>query len=934
MHKMALLWVILCTASGAYAQVNRVSGRVMDSVLGRGLAYATVSLVEARDSTLVTFAVADSTGHFVLNNAGKGPYLLSASYAGYAPVWRPLSPGDQIFYLTNLSRLKDITLATRRPPVEINNDTLEFNTENFKTQPNAVVEDLLRKMPGVTIESDGTVKVNGQTVRRVLVNGKEFFKGDIKMATKNLNADAVDKVQVFDRKTDQAVFTGIDDGNSEKTINLKLKKDRNNALFGKIGGGAGDEGRYDAQANINRFSGDRQLSFLGMGNNTNRQGFSLTDVLNFTGELSHGMRNGGGGIHIQTTNDGNSGGTGLPVTGLGQSQQGVASTLAGGLNYNNAWNKGATTLNTNYTASHVRLETDESSYLQNLLPGDAYDSRDTAHTINEVTQHRFNLILDHQVDSALSVRLTPSLTWQNNHKDGADTYNSVNTDGQPLNIGYNNTGTATNAFNATTNLLVRKRLPKKGRTLSASLDLAYNHSTLAGTQVSGNTLYAVGQPPLDSNINQSSARNALTRSLGGNITYTEPLGKRSLLALSGFYNVNTGQSDKQTYNYDAVSGKHDELDSVLSNDFTSRYAYSGGTLSFRTNRQRANITLEATLQTAGLSAIDNSSGRDVRQSFTDVLPNALLQYRFSQTKNLRIDYTTYTTQPSVTQLQPVADLSNPLAVTIGNPSLERSYTQNVSANFISASPARRRSLFAFLTLSATTHATVQSDSVTTYGTKTTRPVNADGVGTVLGQLDYGWPLRKLFAQVDLGSSLGYDQNVSFINGARNHISSLSAGPRLSYAYNPGKHLSLTLSANLSLNTARYSLESALNTTYLSQNYGVDLIDDLPMGISLHNVFNYILNTGRTGGYNTDIPLWNTTLSKYLLKHDRGELSLSVMDVLDRNTGITRSINQGDVLDERYNVLQRYFIIAFTYSLNKSGLKSSTGANIRLRTFGR
>ncbi|HTJ13013.1 MAG TPA: outer membrane beta-barrel protein [Dinghuibacter sp.] len=922
MRKMLLLAGLLPLTAAA----QHVSGRVVDTLDRHGLPFATVSLVSAVDSTLVTFAVADSTGRFNLTAIGRGPFLLSASYAGYAPLWKRLSSGEQTLCLTSLSHLRDITINAPRPPVEINNDTLEFNTENFKTQPNAVVEDLLRKMPGVTVESDGTVKVNGQTVRRVLVNGKEFFTGDIKMATKNLSADAVDKVQVFDRKSDQASFTGIDDGNSEKTINLKLKKDRNNALFGKITGGAGDQGRYDAQANVNRFSGDKQLSFLGMGNNTNRQGFSLMDVLNFTGQLSRGLRNGGGAIQISTGTGGNSG-SGLPVTGLGQSQQGVAATLAGGVNYNNTWNGGKTSVSTSYAASHVRLATDQATYSQNLFPGNEYNTVDTTHTINDVTQHRFNLALDQQVDSSFSLRFTPVLTWQDNHKDQNERYNSLDMDGQPLNNGYNHTSPNSDAFDAEGTLLLRKRLRKKGRTFSANIDLAYNHSTLSGKQLSGDTLYTSGQPPLDSAIDQATSRNAHTYSIGGNVTYTEPVGKRSLASLSGFVNTNVGHSVKQTYNNDVV------FDSLLSNDFTSRYTYSGGTLNFRGNRRHASFTLGATLQTAGLNALDNTSGRDIRQSFTDLLPSGLFQYQFTQTRNLRLEYNTYTTQPTIAQLQPVPDLTDPLAVTTGNPSLKRSYTHSVSLNMVSASPAQRRNLFAFLTFSETLNAMVQSDSVTPYGTRISRPVNAPGSTALTADVDYGWPLRKLLSQVDAGSGLTYSQGLSYINGNRNRITSLNLGPNLSYSFNPNKRNSVTLSANVSLNIAQYSLEPALNTDYIRQNYGVDLIDDLPLGISLHNNFNYIVNTGRIGSYNINIPLWNSSVSKYVFKNDRGELRLSLMDALGRNTGITRNVDQTAIQDERYNVLQRYILLSFTYSLNKSGLKTGGGTNVRVRTFG-
>jgi len=947
----ALLLTLLVVCSHASAQT--ITGRVIDSVAGKGLAYATVSLVNADDSVLVSFTVADSAGRFRLTGYREGRFLLSVSYAGFVPVWKPVTGtsaiggtaggvavGDIVLIPVGL---QDVEVIARRPPVEVNNDTLEFNSEHFKTQPNAVVEDLLRKMPGVTIESDGTVKVNGQTVRRVLVNGKEFFTGDVKMATKNLNADAVDKVQVFDRKSDQASFTGVDDGNSEKTINLKLKKGRNNALFGKLmaGGGAGSsgsrgsgsggsEGRFDGQANINQFKGDEQLSFLGMANNTNRQGFTLMDVLNFTGALSRGMRNGGGGVQMQM-GDPNSN-NGLPVTGLGQNQQGVATTAAGGLNYNNTWDKGRTNLNANYTMSHVRLLTDKESRVQNLLPGNTYTTTDSSHTVHSVDQQRLNLILDQQIDSSFSLRLTPSLTWQHTHKNELSSYASALNDGTMLNNGTNRAETQPGAFNLTSDALLRKKLAKKGRTISLDLNAGYNHSTSTGSQVSDNFFYA-GGGVTDSAINQYASRDAITRSIGGNITYTEPIGRRSLVALSGFYNSNTGSSNKQAFDLDAATGKHDRINTRLSNDFSSDYRYSGGGLSFRSNPGKWMLTAGANLQAAVLRATDKSAGKTIRQAFKDVLPVGLIKYVISNSTMFQLDYNTSTIQPSVVQLQPVADLSDPLNVRTGNPDLRRTYTHRVGLSFFSANPGKRTNFMGMIGYNESTHAIVESDSVGASGARVIAPVNANGVRSLIADVNLGFPLRKIFSRLEVGSFFTQAQNVSFLNGARNLIHSTTVGPRFSFDYSRDNKIDVELTASLSLNTGSYSLQPALNTHYMRQNYGVNGTGYLPWGISVHSEFNAILNTGRTEGYNTTIPLWNASVAKSMLKQDRGEVKFSVMDLLNRNTGITRSINQGNIVDEQYNVLRRYFLLSFTYSLNKAGLKAKGGPVINVRRVG-
>ncbi|HTR29365.1 MAG TPA: TonB-dependent receptor [Puia sp.] len=942
MPRILLLFLLLVLATAANGQRLFLKGKVVDSLSHRGLASATVSLVRAADSALITFGIADSAGAFRLNAVGRGPFLLSASCAGYQPVWHAVdSAGDADvgkIVLVPRDLLAAAQVSGRRPPVEINNDTIEFNAENFKTQPNAVVEDMLRKIPGVTIESDGTVKVNGQTVRRVLVNGKEFFTGDVKMATKNLNADAVDKLQVFDRKSDQAAFTGVDDGNSEKTINVQMKKDRNFATFGKVGAGAGtdagtgcggsgpgsagSDGRYDGQANINRFRGDEQTSLLAMANNTNRQGFTLMDVMNFTGELSRGMRNGGGGVSIQMNNAGSN--SGLPVTGLGQDQQGIAHTIAGGINYNNTWDKGRTSLNSNYAVSDIRLVTDRMSLIRNAGEN-PYSTFDTTHTVTHITQHRLAAILDATIDPSFSYRLTPTLTWQNTDKSATESYSSLSGDSL-LNDGTNQTAAGPGAFNIVTDLLLRKKLAKKGRTFSLDVNLTYNHSTDRGSQVSDNTF---------SVINQKYHRDAVTRSAGGNFTYTEPMGRRSLVAFSGFYNLNTGNTDKSTTDFDLASGKYDLPDSVLSNHFKSDYRYGGGSVSVRSNLNKWSLTAGATVQAATLNASNVSESNVVKQRFTDLLPNFILQYNFSQANNLRLDYETFTTQPSVVQLQPVPDPGNPLDISTGNPRLKRTYNQSLTFSYISAKAGKGgRHLLAMLSLSDAANAIVQSDSVTAYGTRTTMPVNANGVGNLFSNVNYGFPVRKWHGEFEVGASVVYSQNAAFINGVKNNIGSTSLRPAVSYAYDPNDQVDAEVSAAVSFNSGRYSLQPGLNTNYVRQTYGVIMTNYLPKGVSIHNEFNYIFNTGRPPGYNTSVPLWNVSVARSLFRHDRGEVKFSVLDVLGQNTGITRSIEQGSVQDEKYNVLQRYFLLSFTYSLNKSGLKTKGGPQIKVRTMDR
>lgn len=923
-------------------QQPAIRGVVYDTASKHGLAYATVSIVNAKDSTLVTFTRADSTGKFRFGPLGKGKYLLSSSYVGFVPVWKPLNieTDGQLVEMGNIAMTDilssgDVTVTARRPPVTISGDTVEFNTENFKTQPNAVVEDMLKKMPGITVDNDGTVRMNGQKINRVLVNGKEFFTGDPKMATKNLDADAVDKVQVFDKKSDRAEFTGVDDGQSEKTINLKLKKDRNHALFGKVSAAAGTESRWDGQTNINKFNGDQQLSFIGMANNTNRQGFSISDILNFTGELSRGMRSGGGGIVINTGGPGGDN-NGLPVTGAGQNAQGVATTYAGGINFNDTWNK-KTDFNASGMGSNIDLLTNRTTNRRFGFNGGGsdYEEERTSNTARNSRQQRVNMMIDSKIDSFNAIKFTPSFTTQQVDSRTTTSYLQQNLKGVKLSEGTTDNSTHSDAFNFGGTALFRKRFQKKGRTISSQVTLAYNDSKQDGSVNNLFRNYVGGVARPDSVVDQRNRREAITRGFGANIVYTEPVGKKSLLEFSGFYNTNVGDAKRLTYDYGKSSGKYDQFNAAQSNDFKSDYSYGGGSLSFRSNQKMFNYTIGTTLQEAKLNSYNNTTGTAIRQSFTDALPSASLTYKIASSRSLSLNYSTSTTQPSTTQLQPVADVTDPTNTYIGNPNLKRSYAQSISLNYFSTNMYTQRNFFAFISASKTDNAITNSDSLVNTGGSNLRissPVNVSGNYMLFGSINAGFPMKKLKSRLDIGIGTNFIHNNSFISGKPNVIENMSLSPNLTYNFYLEGKMDINANARLNISKATYSAQPQINSNYLQQVYGFDMTNYLPWGLVLNNNFNYTVNSGRADGFNTSVGYWNASIAKSFMKNKRAEIKLTAFDILKQNQGISRNANQNYVEDTRYNVLQQYFTLGFTFSLNKAG-NTANGARIVTRTIG-
>ena len=931
MNRILLAGIVCLMVFCSYAQKSYIKGSVYDTAHQQYLGFSTVSLLQAKDSAIVSFTRADSTGKFSLMHPGKGKYVLAVSYVGYVPVWKSIKLTDQETYnlgkiiMTDIKALSEVTLNVKRAPVMINNDTIEFNTENFATQPNAVVEDLLKKLPGVTVDADGTVKVNGQTVNKVYVNGKEFFTGDPKMATRNLNADAVDKVQVFDKKSDQAMFTGIEDGNTEKALNIKLKKDRDNAVFGKVTAGGNGDDRFEGQTNMNRFKGDQQLSFIAMGNNTNKQGFGMMDVMNFTGEMGKMMK-GAGGINIKTFTDGPES-AGLPV--LSNSQNGIAQTFAGGMNFNDTWNKKKTDFNGSFTTSNSQLNNTSETVTQYIEPIMNKDYISTSK--NDQQQQRFNFSIDHAFDSFNSVKFVPSLTWQQQQQNSKGYYNTMTGNKIKLNDGADTSSSNSDAVQSSNTLLLRHKFRKKGRTFSLSSNFNYNNSNQDGKQYSRNSVDTFSVV-IDSIINQSYTRNANTTTFGSNATYTEPLSKNSLLEFNGFYNTSTGKTNKITYDYKSGQG-FAIPDSLLTNSFKSEYVYAGGGLNFRKSRSKFNYNIGFSVQSATLKSTNITLNTTIPQSFTDVLPNLSYQYKFSMFSNLKIEYSTAVQQPTTSQLQPVLSMNGLLNQSTGNPNLTRAYSHNLNFNYFGGDFFKQRMFFGFANASYTNNAIVNADSTLPNGGMKIMPVNTNGQWNVFANGGYGFYVRKIKSRIFVNLGATVNHNIGFINGEVNKIDNQTINPNITWNYSVDKVIDIQTSATLIFSKVQYSLQPMLNSNYQTQRYAIDIIKDLPKGFTLTSKFTYSVNNGLSAGYNSNIPLWNASLAKGFMKNKRAEIKLSILDILNQNTGVSRNSSQNYIEDTRYTVLKRYILLSFTYGLNKSGLKAGgphpPGMNIRV-----
>lgn len=938
MRKIYILLIAFFPAASLMAQKNgTIKGVAFDTISKQPVAAATITVLEKKDSSLVTFTVTDNAGRFELKGIPNGEYRLLITHVNYhnSNSFFTISDNNKNPDLGNIIMndvnkvLSEVVVTNEAPPVTLINDTIQYNAGSFKTQPNANVEQLLKKLPGIKVEKDGTVKAQGEKVNKVLVDGKEFFGNDPKIATKNLPADAVDKVQVYDKQSDQAQLTGFDDGNYEKTINLKLKKDKKKGLFGKVNAGGGTNERYQGKFNVNSFKGARQFSAIGMGNNTNAEGFSFMDILNFTGELARMQRGASGGnININISGDD------AAAMGMGGNRNaGINTAWGSGLNYNNIiGNK--LDFQSNYFYNRYNPNTESHIQRQYFLPDSSYFYNQNTFSDNLNNSHRLNLNTLYQIDSMNSIRITPSFSYQKTRNKSETDYQTLSRDKIKTNEGFSNNTANNEGFNFRNDIIYRKKFNRKGRTLSLTLQTSLNESTGDGTLSSINSFYNPNGSLLKKDtLNQQSNTEGDLRSYNARVVYTEPLWKRSLLEFSAGKSNSKSTSQKTTHDYNKLNGKYDQLNTVLTNDFENTYGYTNAGIRMRTQKKKYNYSFGAAWQQAELQGKIISGVKDslISKTFHNLLPNARFQYNFSRFKSLSLNYSTSTNQPNMSQLQPVPDNSNSLNIKEGNPDLKQEFTQSIMGRLNLVSPYKNKNLFMFLNMQATQNKIVNYDSVNQLGVKRTKPVNVNGVYNLSSSISYSMPVRFLKGNLEISSNAGYFKGKQFINRVANTIKTLSLGPELRLDMNPDEKLNIGVGAGINYNNTKYSLQSALNANYLSQEFNASIDWEMAKGFFFATDFTYTINSQRAAGFNTKVPLWNASISKQVMKFNRGEFKLSAVDLLNRNIGISRSTNQNYIEDSREKTLRRFFLLSFTYSLSKTGLNNTGAGGIRVIT---
>lgn len=903
-----LLWLAVFISSPALAQKMNILGQVADS-LGSPLPGATVIVLKPADSTLVTFAVTNGKGAFSLNGLSRSSYLLKITFVGQrtysATVDPPISGNDVqlgAIRMREASTQLDEVVVEDVVPVVVKTDTIEYNAAAFKTVPNAVVEDLLRKLPGVEVDNEGNITAQGEQVRRVTVDGKDFFGGtDPKIATRNLPADAIKKVQVHDRKSDQAQFTGIDDGQREKTINLELKPEKRKGAFGNAQAGYGTEDRYQAKANLNKFSQTQQLSFLGMANNINEQGFGMDDYMNFTGG-SQRMAS-GGGMRIQV-NAGDQGG--VPLN-MGNRANGIMNTYATGLNFSKTFNK-KTELTTSYFYNHLDHNKKQSTYRQNFLDDGEYIYQDLSDQNNTNDNHRLNVKLDHQIDSMNSIRFTAAATYSRTDMNVRTASENVDSLGTMLNSNLSNSETQGGTFSMNSNLLFRHKFAKTGRTFSTNLLLNVSDDDRDGTLEAD---YKYEDAAMSELIRQRNEQHTSGLSMGATASYTEPLGNRKYLEASYSIRQNRNSVNRPVYDIDEAG---EIFNDSLSNQYGSEYTYQRGGLNFRMNRRKYSLTVSAAAQSTQLAGNLNRLDARISRSYFNAVPAVRFNYDFSGTRHLRFDYETTVQEPSIQQLQPVVDNRDQLNPYLGNPALKPAYQQSWRLNFNAFDPGTMISFFTFIdidyTTNAITNAVFNDDFI-----RTTMPVNVPQNMSVNTHATFGFPINPIKSRVSVTGTWRQTHGQNVIDAASYDITQRRTGGNVRYDFRYQEILMINLGAQLNYQSTSYEFDQP-DQRYFNTTYNAGATVSFLRNYQFVSSLEYLIYENQSTGYHQEIPLLNVSISRFLLKSKTGELRISASNLLDKVLGVSQSSSVNYVERVTSNSLGRYFMVSFIYALNK------------------
>ncbi|SJZ39201.1 outer membrane beta-barrel protein [Sediminibacterium ginsengisoli] len=919
------LLISLCT----FSQSGTISGKLMDSASGKALPLATVTVFKALDTAIITYRLSNPEGDFKVPGLPLNvPLRMIATFSGYGAVRKEFTLTaeknnlqlDTLRLSTTSKLLDEVIVISERPPVVIKNDTVEFNASAFKTLPNALVEDLLKKLPGVQVDADGNITVNGKAVNRILVDGKTFFGSDPKMASRNLPANVIDKVQVVDDK-EELLRNGDDNMNNVgKVVNITLKKGVKKGMFGKVYAGAGDQERYEAGAIANIFRDTLQVSLLGYVNNLNRPGFSFTELMQ-----TAGLERSNSNLNSRSTSIWNNGsGSGISVNGISfggsQNTGGIAASKGLGININHAPSS-KQSLFAQYFYGNILIdrinESDVSQYR-----GDSIIRNSTVVT-GDVVNNAHNIGIggkfnpDSVTTIMASANYTIGLSDEDRFSNIASTHNLLGPLSNGLILQNNESKTYYYRHNFT---YTRASKTKKGRRISISHNLDINNNFTDFT-TNSNTHY-IYPVAYDTLLAQLRSTGVPKTNANVGVLYSEPLNKNLIARFGSRYEYSKLNNNINTFNPNAGNTAYDVPNPALSSTFNreSHYFYVSGGLEWKLKELYITPTLRWQIQN-----IDNIfSGFPIKQNRNDLLPVLSIRY-----KTLNLNYSKDISLPFYTYLMPVTDNTNPYFISKGNANLLPAERHNISLNYFVNNTKRNLSVGANGGGSFSKSDVIQEVTVDNKGIQTNVPVNADGTDNFWLNYNINKQYKnnqKFIVSWNMGAYYSYNRSQLLYNGAKSWQKSFQINQWAGFNMNFNDKLELNASYSLNNTFTRYTSSTFTPLNVVTHYVNTEAILRYPKHVIWETNINYSYNGSLQGGLPKDITRWNAAVNFTMLKDEKGVLRIGVNDILDKFRSISMYASGNRTTISRTNVLGRYFMATFTYNIRAIGAKKKVGGD--------
>jgi len=916
MTKLTLIGLfILASLSNTFAQQGSIKGMVTDTLNKQNLSNAVVSVLRAKDSVLVKFTRTNKEGNFDLPNLTAGKYIVMVTYPAYADyvdiitTTNGITDLGKIPVITKATLLQEVIVKQTIGSIRMKGDTTEYKADSFKVSANADVQELLRKMPGIQVNSKGEITAQGERVQKVLVDGEEFFSDDPAVVTKNLRADAVDKVQAFDKKSDQAVFTGIDDGQKIKTLNLTLKEDKKKGYFGKAEAGSDfDKYRY-GKLLANSFKGKRKISGYLTTDNTKFESLNWNENQNYGGNsnMTTEMTD-DGGIMMWSSGDEFSWGTGFPRF------------VTVSLHFSNKWNKDKHNSNNTYQYNQLDVSGINTNKTQNILPGADLISTSIQNQASSRKRNKLTSTYEWQIDSSSSLKITARGSIVNSNTASNYFGRTITSDSLLLNQSNRLTSTVDENKTMNTTIFYRKRFKKAGRTISWNNEINYNDRADDGFLTADNTFYdAFGNLVRRDLVDQQKTNKQIATTINSTINYTEPLWKNTFLVLNYKLSVSRNDAERNTFAKNAANNKYENLVDTLSNHFIFNTTGHNGSVNIRYNVKKFNFSIGTGIGTVNYRLNDIVKKTDRNVVFNNFIPAVTFNYTPKQQRRFNFSYNGSTRNPSLSQIQPIIDNIDPLNLTIGNPDLKQSFVHQFNLGGSDYKVLKSRRISFNVNFSKTENAISNSSFVDNQGRRINQAINVAGNYSLSGRIGYGFEIIPSFnVGIDIGPRV--NQFANRVNGIDNITKNRATDFSINMGYWGDKWINFYAYGSAVRNNSTTSIRPDISTKFWSYNAYANL------QFKLKKVKTYIdfdLNANiyeKTAVFadQRDVYIVNASIRKVISKNDQWEIKASVNDLFNQNLGINRNASSNFITESTNQTIQRYFLFSLIWNFSKNG----------------